>query len=453
MQEQITEYNEVQIEERKDLPNLVKMMELAQQGDMETFDMFFYGYKDIERHYYDGKMQSYEINKVRFWDEPLSIFLTNIKKRYCKQISVGEQSGFGGRNISYKTNISSFEESEVDTLWYEWMREFVLDIKLENFQKDTEGQMLNAIRLYIRKSFQNHLKKVNNEKIKLERVRVDGELYYVKNQQEEVFFEDIYMGSDDEGGKMDFLDIVDTEDRYDVDIYDEEEDSITKTFINDNLEEVLTKKQYEKYQMLLEHVKEHGIESILDKHSGKIIKARVQRVMYPDKDYKNIERIDSLIKIMNSRMEKALEKANMDFVSSDEERAKEEGIELDKHSQVVSYVGGLSEEEVAEYFEKHLENILRAYTTRNLTFVKGEHMMLPSLNTMLEIPFEVYEKFTKSGKVVKMEIIREYHNPDKFKLKAGKKENISVNKNIHLEDKNSRYITPTQLKEIRRNGR
>lgn len=76
--------------------------------------------------------------------------------------------------------------------------------------------------------------------------------------------------------------------------------------------------------------------------------------------------------------------------------------------------------------------------------------MLPSLDTMDELPFEVYEQFKSGTKKERMAIIEEYHNEDKFKLRAGRK---NVTKTVpvqEFEDKNDKYITPDKLREIRR---
>ena len=451
MQTRIEEYNESAIAQRQELPNLVEMIKEFQNGNQEMFDDYFYGYKEIDRVYNNGKYQAYEVSRVRFWDQPLSIFLTNIKKRYCREISVGEQSGFGDRKITYKANISNFEESEIDAEWYQWMQQFSLDVKVENFKKETEAKTLNALRLYIRKSFESHLKKINNQRIGLERVRVGGELYYVKNKQEEVFFEDIYAGSDDEGNKVDFLNTIGCEDTYEVEESNEMKAFTSKEFIEDNLESVLTKKQYEKYMMLLTHIEKYGIETILDKHSGNIIKARVQRVIYPDKEYKNIERVDSLIKIMNKRMEKALVKIDL-HKECEEIEDVEEKIATGEASRVVTYTGGLTQEEVDRYFEIHLDNIFKAHTEKRLSFSKGSEGMLPSLDSLNELPFDVYESFIKGGKSVKMSIIRDYYNTDKFKLQAGEKKVVDNYVEKKPENKNDRYITVDQLRDIRRDA-
>src|SRR5690606_27458631 len=123
---------------------------------------------------------------------------------------------------------------------------------------------------------------------------------------------------------------------------------------------------------------EHGIESILNKHTGKIIKSRVQKIIYPDKVFKNnVERVDSLIKIMNQRMERALDKAGIDYVSLDEEISKHQNSIDNKNSEVVVFTGGFTEEEVERYFQQHLESILRADMEGRLTFDKGSEGMLP----------------------------------------------------------------------------
>lgn len=450
LQDRIREYNTMQVEERKNLPNLLEMIRLAQNGDKEVFDKYFYGYKVIERFPYDGKMKSYEVNKVRFWDKPLDIFLKNIKKKYTKNTAIGEKNAFGGHKITYKVNVSNFEESEIDQLFYEYMLELINKINLDNFIKDTEAKTLNAVRKYIRTGFENHLKKIRNESIDLERVRVNGELYYVKNRQEEVFFDDIYVGQDDEGEQMHFLDIVGHEDVYGSSFSEEDLIFTPKKFIEENLENVLTKNQYKKYQLLLDYVKENGIESIIDRHTGKIIKARVQRIIYPDKTYKNIERVDSLIKIMNQRMEKALDEAGMKYTSLDEEIAREQDNSNNKSGKVEVYTGGLTEEEVQQYFERHLDRILKAFTDGHLTFVKGTNGMLPSDDRLEELPFDVYDRFVKGSKKERLQIIKEYHNRDKFKLRAGKKEVKKKYYSYDLEEKNDKYITPDELREIRR---
>ena len=450
MQNKIKEYNEIQVEERKDLPNLIEMIRLTQSGDMKVFNLYFYGYKTVERYPYGGKMQSYEVNKVKFWDKPTDIFLSNMKKKYTKDVAVGEANNYSGRKITYKVNVSNFEEAEIDELFYSYMIELVGKIKLENFEKETEAKTLNAIRKYIRYGFENRIKKVGNDKIQLERVRVDGNLYYVKNKQEEVFFEDIYIGKDEDGNNLQFLDTVGYDDIYDTGLNAIDLTSTSKKFIEENLEDVLTKKQYEKWLLLLEHVKNNGIESILDKYTGKIVKAKVQRIIYPDKNYKNIERVDSLIKIMNQRMEKALDGADMSYISLEDEEAKHNKEVEQKSGKVEIFTGGLTEEEVERYFKNHLEGILRAFAEGRLTFDKGTNGMLPSFDSMLELPFDVYEKFKNGGMKTRMEVIKEYYNPEKFKLRAGKKEVIKEQKGKEFEDKNSKYITPEQLKEIRR---
>lgn len=444
----IEDYNRMMIEERKDLPNLLDMIAEYQEGSQEVFDMYFYGYKTMKREYYSGRKRSHAVAEVRFWDEHLSIFITNMKKRYCRNIKIGGSSAFSERNISFSTNVSNFEESEIDALWYEWMSEFAMNVKLENFQKESEARTLNALRLYIRKSFENHLKKVDNKRIGLERVRVDGELYYVKNNQEDVFFDDIYIGSDDDGNKMDFLDIIEHEDEYDV-LEEEEFDYTSKHFIEENLEEVLTRKQYEKYKVLEEYVKEHGIESILDKHSHRIIKARVQRICY-DGDFQNNERIDSLIRTMNKRMRKALDNQEIEYTPYEKPVAVEEEVKERRGSECITYTGGLTQEEVDEYFQRRLERIYDDYVSKRLTFVKGENGMLPSQDTLLEIPFDAYERFISSGKSIKLEIIEEYFNKEKFNLKAGPMKLIDKAYELEPEDKNARYVSVDEIREIRR---
>lgn len=451
LQERIREYNTMQVEDRKNLPNLLEMIKLAQEGNKEVFDKYFYGYKVIEKFPYDGKIKSYEVNKVRFWDKPLDTFLKNIKKRYTKNTAIGEKNAFSGHKITYKVNISNFEESEIDQLFYEFMLELIEKIELDNFIKDTEAKTLNAIRKYIRMGFENYLKKLRNESVGLERVRVNGELYYVKNKQEEVFFEDIFVGQDDEGEQIHFLDIVSHEDVYGSSFSEEDLIFTPKKFIEENLEEVLTKNQFEKYQLLLEYVKEHGIESILNKHTGKIIKSRVQKIIYPDKVFKNnVERVDSLVKIMNQRMERALDKAGIDYVSLDEEISKHQDNSDNKNGEVVVFTGGFTEEEVERYFQQHLESILRAYMEGRLTFDKGSEGMLPSDDRLEEFPFDVYDRFVKASRKERLQIIEEYHNKDKFKLRAGKKEIKKKHYSNNLEEKNNRYITPDELRDIRK---
>lgn len=451
LQQRIKEYNENQIKEREHLPNLIEAIKLVKQGDISVLDMYFYGYKEIERFPYEGKMQAYEVSKIKFWDKPLDIWLGHIKKRYTKATAIGEQGGFEGRKVSYKVNVSNFEESEIDIIWYEWLIEFSNKVVLENFVKETESKTLNAMRKYIRVGFQNYLKKVNNDKIQLERVRVDGKLYYVKNKQEEVFFEDIYVGQDDDGDNIHFLDIVGTQDTSGFNLSDAMFTS--KKFIEENLEETLTKKQLEKWNMLIEHVKEYGIESIIDKYTGKIVKAKVQRVVYPDKEFKNIERVDSLVKIMNARMEKALDLAGVKYISLAEEEAKENPKKDNKSGEVTVYTGGFTEEEVEQYFQRHIESIYKAHVSGRLTWDKGKNGMLPSLENMNELPFDIYEKWVKGNKVTKIEIINEYYNKDKFKMKAGKKVIKKETVGVEFEDKNAKYITPEELTEIRRQAK
>lgn len=451
MQERIREYNEIELADRQNLPNLFVAIKQAKEGDIELIKKFFYSQKEIERIPYDGKMQAYEVIKIHFWDKPLDIFLGHMKKRYTKAISVGEQNGYSGRKITYKVNVSNFEESEIDEIFYTYFMELVLKIDLDKFIKESEAKTLNALRRYIRIGFQNAIKKANNEKIGLERVRVDGKLYYVKNKQEEVFFEDIYIGKDEEGENLSFLDIVGSNNLYGNGVNLNDIAFTPKKFIEENLDDVLTKKQLDKWNLLVEYVNRNGIESILDKYTGKIIKAKVQRIIYPDKTYKNIERVDSLVKIMNQRMENALDKAEMKYMSLAEEQARENPNKENKSGEVVTFTGGLTEDEVEMYFNRHLETIYNAHVDGRLSWDKGSKTMLPSLECMLELPFEVYDKWKSGSKKTKMEIIREYYNPDKFKMKAGKK---VIKKSIvvdDVEEKNDRYITPEQLKEVRRN--
>lgn len=453
MKDRIKEYNELETEERKDLPNLIEAIKIAQEGNDEIIKKFFYSQKMVERIPYDGKMTAYEVNKIHFWDKPLDIFLGHMKKRYTKAVSVGEQNAYSGRKITYKVNVANFEESEIDEIFFIYIMELVSKIDLDKFVKESEAKTLNAVRKYIRVGFQNAIKKSNNEKIGLERVRVNGKLYYVKNKQEEVFFEDIYIGKDEDGENLNFLDIVGHEEIYNTGIDVTDLIFTPKKFIEENLEDVLTNKQLEKWHLLVEHVKEYGIESILDRHTGKIVKAKVQRIIYPNKTYKNIERVDSLIKIMNQRMENALDKSEMKYVSMAEEQAKENPNKNNKSGEVITFTGGLSEEEVQAYFEKHLESIYNAQMDGRLTWDKGSQTMLPSLESMLELPFEVYEQWANGGKKVKMEIIREYYNPDKFKMRAGKKVIKKTVMSEDFEDKNDKYITPEQLKEIRKKSK
>ena len=442
---EIKGHNERQKELRKDLPNLIGMIEDFQAGNHETFELYFYGHKERERHFYDGSMKTVTVENMRFWDNHLSVFLTNMKKKFCKAVAIGESNFYGERKITYKTNISNFEESEIDTLFYEWMLDFVADVELDKFEKETEEHKLNALRLYIKKSFSNHLKKINNEKIKLERVRVDGQLYYVKNREEEVFFEDIYLGVDDEGNKLDFLDIVEHEDTYDVG-EQEYEEYTNGDYISDNLEDILTKKQWEKYQLLLDHVEKYGIQSILDKNTGRIVKAEAQRIMYPEKEYKNNERVDSLLKIMNKRVAKALDMDEFDKVELYEEEEKETHYK----SEVVVYTGGLSEEEVEKHRERHFERIYKSYTIGDWEFKEGPVKMTPTTDRMKSLTVDEYERFIKGSKKEKIEIIKNNYNPDKFKLTAGKKVVKEVKMDEKPKNKHAQYITPDELREIYR---
>lgn len=363
MQKKIREYNEIQVAERQHLPNLFEAIKMAQEGNMEIIKKFFYGYKVIERFPYDGKMQSYEVDKVKFWDKPTDIFLTNIKKRYTKNIAIGEQNSFSGRKMTYKFNASNFEESEIDEMFYRYMVSLVDRINLDKFVKDTESKTLNAIRKYIRVDFENNfLKKEHNERIGLERVQVDGKMYWVKNKEEEVLFDDIFIGQDEEGDNIHFLDIVGHGDVYGNGISASDFVFTSKKFIEENLEEALTKSQYEKWEVLVEYVNEHGIESILDKYTGKLKKTAIARIFYPNKSERSTTVINKLFQRMNDRMEKELEKANVKFVSREEEQIKEAKRTAKKSGQVEVYTGGLSEEEVEVYFQRHLEGILKAFT-------------------------------------------------------------------------------------------
>lgn len=450
MQERIAEYNKSQLDERKDLPNLFETIKLAQQGDTRIINMFFYGYKIIERFPYEGHMEAYEVTKVKFWDKPTDIFLNNIKKRYTKDVAIGEQSSFGGRKMNYKFNVSNFEESEIDEMFFRYMLSLVEKIQLEKFVKETESKTLNAIRKYIRVDFENNfLKKEHNERIGLERVQVDGKMYWVKNKEEEVFLDDINCGQDEDGEKVHFLDIVGYDDVYEG-LSASDFTFTSKKFIEENLEEALTNNQYEKWQLLVEYVNENGIESILDKYTGKIKKTAVAKIFYPNKSERSTTVINKLIQRMNERIEKELVNAGVKFISKEEEQMKEAQKVAKKSGAVEVYTGGLTEEEVEKYFEQHIESILRASREGRLTWDKGTNSMLPSLATMNELPFDVYDKWISGGSVTRKEIIKEYYNADKFKMKAGKKEVTNVVPVKEFEDKNDKYITPTDLKEIRR---
>lgn len=451
--ERIAEYNVSEIESRKNLPNLFEMIKMAKDGDMDIVDRYFYGYKIVEKLPYGGRLQSYEVNKVKFWDKPTDIFLNNIKKKYTKDVAIGEQNSFGGRKVNYKFSVCNFEESEIDEMFYRYLLSLIKKIKIENFVKDTESKTLNGLRNYIRIDFENNwLKKERNERMGLERVQVDGKMYWVKNKEEEVFFDDINCGQNEDGENMHFLDVIGNDDVYNgVSAIDFTFTS--KKFIEENLEEALTKNQYEKWELLVEHVNKHGIESILDKYTGKIKKTAVAKIFYPNKSERSTTVINKLIERMNTRVEKVLDNAGVEYATKSAEEVKELEEYARKSSEVRVYRGGYTEDEVTEYFERHIDGILTAYREGRLTFDKGSKSMLPSLPSMLELPFEVYETWINSGFKTKKEIIREWYNPEKFKMKAGKKEVIEVIPVKEYVEKNDMYINPTDLKEIRKQSK
>lgn len=452
MQTEIKEYNEMEIAERQDLPNLFEAIKMAKEGNLNIIDRFFYGQKMIERFPYDGKMTAYEVKKVHFWDKPTDIFLGHLKKRYTRDVSISAKDKFEGREVSYSFKTDNFEESEIDELFYRYILELINKINLDKFVKETESKTLNAIRKYIRVDFENNfLKKEANNRIGLERVQVDGKMYWVKQKKEEVFFDDIYIGMNDDGEEFHFLDIVGTRDTSGIDATDFVFTS--KKFIEENMEDALTKSQYEKWEMLVEHVEEHGIDSILDKHTGKVKKTAIAKIFYPNKSERSTTVINKLIQRMNDRIEKKLIDAGMKFVSSEEEQLKEAKITAHKSGKVEVYQGGLSEEEVEKYFQSHLETILKSYTEGRLVFDKGTNTMLPSIDTLNELPFEVYEQFKSGTKKERLAIIEAYHNQDKFKLRAGNKEVTNVVPAKDYEEKNDKYISPEQLKEIQRESK
>lgn len=454
MQKRIEEYNTVQLEERKDLPNLFEAIRQSQQGDMEVIKMFFYGYKMIERYPYEGKMQAYEVNKVQFWDKPTNIFLSNIKKKYCKNISTNEMSGFAGRKMAVKVNVSKFDEDEIDSLFYEYMVKLVGKIDLSKFVKDTESKTLNAIRKYIRVDFENNfLKAVHNERLGIERKTVDGVVYYVKTKPEEVLFDDIYVGRDEDGEQLHFLDVISYQD---VNPSMTLEDAMytPKKFIEENLEDALTDKQLEKWNKLMDYVKEEGIDRLIDSYTGKVKKSEISRILFPHrKTTSTVREIDAFIESINKRLEKKLDEAGMKYTSRDEELAKENKVKDTLNGAVTTYTGGLSEEDVERYFERHIESILKAHIDGRLTWDRGTDAMLPSLESMQELPFDVHEKWVNGGFNTKKEIIREWYNPEKFKLKASPRTNVKVVQPTVEKELNEKFITPDQLKEIRKESK
>src|SRR5699024_1230458 len=184
----------------------------------------------------------------------------------------------------------------------------------------------------------------------------------------------------------------------------------------------------------------------LDKNTGRIVKAEAQRIMYPEKEYKNNERVDSLLKIMNKRVEKALDMDEFNKVEMYEEEEKETHYK----SEVVVYTGGLSEEEVEKHRERHFEGIYKSYVIGDWEFKEGPVKMTPTTDRMKSLTVDEYERFIKGSKKEKIEIIKSNYNPDKFKLTAGSKVVKEVKMDEKPKNKHAQYITPDELREIYR---
>jgi hypothetical protein len=444
-------FNCEQVEMRKGLPNLYVAIEEYQKGNHSILEDYFYKHRYMDTNYVAGNKVTYDASYIKFWDKGLNGFLVAMKKKYSRGTSVGQRESYNGMAVNITQSASKFEEDDIDALFFNYIKEFASTVNLEQFKKSKIEHTLNALRKYIKIQFENNvLKEIYNERMGVDRVMVEGKEYYVKTQEEEVFFDDVYVGQDSESGEsIRFEDVLE----------DEEPHHYNKgrvgTYIEENYEDVLTAKQVEKFNILAEHIKENGVGDLFQKHDqSKFNKAELARILFPDREPSScVKELNSFLASMQSRMSKALVK---DTVMSEGEDLRKKRKPTPKKPEKIEpcyvYSNGFTQEEWNRYFKSHCTMIITSFNEKALKFVDNGEMMIPNINTMLLLSYEDYKIFTNGNLDHRMSIIQSHYNPKKFNLQVGKRELVKVldaNEQKELRKQSRKFISESELRELR----
>lgn len=450
MNEKVAKYNLEQKEMGNSLPNLFVAIKEYKKGNENILKSFFYVHKSISTNYIDGKKVVYENNYIKFWDKQLNNFLHKMKKKYSRGNDVSGRESYKGQGLSVNQSSGKFEEDEIDSIFYTYIIDFASSVNIDQFKEEKEEHTLNSLRKFIRIQFENdYLKKIYHDRMGVDRVRVDGVDYYVKTQDEDVYFDDVYMGQDSESGEtLNLQDIL------------EEEEDITFSkgrvglFIEENYEKVITKNQLKKFKMIEHYIEENGLENLFQKHdNSKFNKAELARILFPDRSTSScVKDVDAFINSMRGRMEKQLKREGLfrddDMLVKNKKKAKKD-VEKEIYPVYVYSGGNFTQEEVDKYFDLHVDTIMSGYKDGMLKYYDDGEKMIPNSDKLLPISYEQYDML-KSSKRYREQVIRESYNPDKFKLKAGVGELVSVIKPEDMENKNGRqYISESKLRELR----
>lgn len=315
----IERYNMEQLESRKGLPSFIEALKMARKGNKDVLDMYYYYEMRLETHYYDGRKVVATNYYFIHMDRGVNYFLNKMKKNYCDNSVITTSSNIGNNNFKVNTSSKKFDADEIETLFIEYMNEFVGKHDISNFEGENELHTYNKVLDFIKKDFENNvLKRLYRERMGIKRVQVENETYTVKNYVEEVFIEDIGNATSKEGqsseeGALSFAEIVSNEDVRD---YYRNDDS---DFIYENYREVLTKKQLEKLDKVLAWLDEgNDVNELFEKNNPqKLSKTALSKILMPERDTKGtMTELNNFISSMRKRMDKALNKGKCDKVES-----------------------------------------------------------------------------------------------------------------------------------------
>lgn len=396
----VKQYNEEQLEIRQSLPTFFEALELAQQGNKDIIDLFFYYKTKFSSHIYlDGdnsRRVTSVIYELNFMNKGLHYFLLSLKKMYCDNKGIVQRDSTNDIKFKSVVKSSKFDDDEIESLFNDYLKKFVTKHDLSRFKGESLTHSNNRLIKYIKTDFNNNVLKVlYNERMGVERVQVNKKQYIVKNHQEEVFFEDTVCRKNEDEEVKTLLEVFSADNLLPKEYtYTDESE-----FLHNNYKNVFTKNQLEKFNKIVEWcaVEGNSVEELFQKNNpSELSKSALSKILFPDrKTTSTMKDIENLFKSMKSRVNKAMGIEGVD-------------------SPVKTYIPS-SNNQLPDSFSAEEQKLFKKYNLEK--YIIGvsqsklpEHQMYSSVKTYNREPFITYEDYELllQGKISVQYIIDKY---------------------------------------------
>lgn len=318
----IAKWNNEQLEMRQDLPNLYISMKQAAKGNTYNLELQFMRKRKLEVWNMDGKPRKKVHDYIVFVDKKLNHLLITLKQKYCDTKANTMSAHYHGSKLAVKTSLKAFDSWEIESWLINYMISFptgFVDVNenisvsipsLEKFVGEDDKHTYNRLITYITTQFEKQIviPKLNQDK-HVKRLVKNGKVHYIKNEIEQVSFEDIIIpqknDSTGEDAEISFYDLM----RNEPGKYSYGKQEVSK-FVFDNYKDIMTQDQLYKFNAILKAVEfgevniDELFHSIID---NKLKLEAIGEILYPDKGNNYWQpAVRNMLKSMRSRMDKEL---------------------------------------------------------------------------------------------------------------------------------------------------